>query len=413
VYVDAPRVILHVDLDAFFCAVEELRNPSLRGQPFAVAGKPDERGVVSSASYAARKFGVRNAMPTSQALRLCPKLIIVAGSHGIYGEYSRRVMTILRDYTDELQQISVDEAFLDVTPLNVDGRAIAEEIQRRIREEQCLPASIGVASNKLVAKIASGDAKPNGIKIVPPTTEAAYLAPMPVRELWGIGAVTAEHLQRIGIRTIGDLASSAPEHLRAVFGNHAASAVARAQGIDDSPVQADREIKSISEETTFVRDVASPDTLRNTLLALSDQVAARLRHNDLRARTVHLKLRWSDFSTITRQTTLAQSTQLENEIFGAVEKLWLGAWSRGQKVRLLGVGMSGFDDGAQMSLFEDQSRDKQLALSKTLDALREQYGRRVIQRARLSPYQTHRSIPPTQKAAGSTDADPPREPRNT
>jgi DNA polymerase-4 len=392
-----PRTILHLDLDAFFCAVEELRNPALKGKPFAVAGKANERGVVSSASYPARKFGVRNAMPTSQAIRLCPKLIVVPASHGVYGEYSQQVMALLRDYGDQLEQLSVDEAFMDVTGLTDDALALALEIQRRIRDEIRLPASIGVATSKLVAKMASGQAKPNGVLVIGPGKEAEFLAPMPAGELWGIGKATAARLEQLGITTIGDLQMATPGYLRRVFHNHAESVIKRANGVDDSPVQSDREIRSISEERTFSRDVSDPDVLRKMLLALSDEVAARLRTNDLHARTVHLKLRWHDFYTITRQTTLGQPTQLGDEIFAAVEPLWIAAWlerggvdarnagrTRGDPIRLIGVGVSGFGEGQQLGLFDDKDRDEKLALAKTLDELRKQYGKPVVHRASLT-----------------------------
>lgn len=213
----SPRTIFHLDLDAFFCAVEELRNPALKGKPFIVGGKPNERGVVSSASYPARAFGIRNAMPTSQAMRLCPKLIVVSTSHGVYGDYSRKVMALLREYGEQLQQISVDEAFMDVTGLASEPRALAVEMQTRIREQLQLPASIGVATSKLVAKMASGAAKPNGIKVISAGEEATFLAPMPAGELWGIGKATAARLEQLNIFTIGDLQRASPDYVRRIF----------------------------------------------------------------------------------------------------------------------------------------------------------------------------------------------------
>jgi DNA polymerase-4 len=392
-----PRTILHLDLDAFFCAVEELRNPALKGKPFAVAGKADERGVVSSASYPARKFGVRNAMPTSQAIRLCPKLIVVPASHGVYGQYSKQVMALLREYGEQLEQLSVDEAFMDVTGIGGDPRALALEIQGRIRDELKLPASIGVATSKLVAKMASGQAKPNGVLVIAPGEEAKFLAPMPAGELWGIGKATAARLEQLGITTIGELQTATPGYLRRVFHNHAESVIERAKGIDDSPVHPDREIKSISEERTFSRDVSDPVVLRKMLLALSDEVAARLRTNGLHAKTVHLKLRWHDFYTITRQTTLGAPTQLGDEIFAAAEPLWMTAWlergsanwrhaerTSGDPIRLIGVGVSGFSEAQQLGLFADEAREEKLALAKTLDQLQKQYGKPVVRRASLS-----------------------------
>jgi DNA polymerase-4 len=381
-----------------------LRDPSLRGKPFVVGGRPEQRGVVSSASYPARKFGIRNAMPTSQALRLCPELIVVPAAHAIYAEYSQRVMALLRDYGDAVQQISVDEAFLDLTDLidltdltTGDASLLALEIQRRIRDEIHLPASIGVATSKLVAKMASGRAKPNGILVIAPSREAEFLAPLPVGELWGIGAATAARLEQIGIVTIGDLQQAAPRLLRHVFGDHAGAVIARAQGVDESPVRPEREIKSISEERTFPRDVSDPQVLRNMLLTLSDEVAVRLRSQGLFARTVHLKLRWYDFHTVTRQTTLVAPTQLGEEIFAAAEPLWRQAWltresqlargshrGRGDPIRLIGVGVSGLSEVWQMTMFDDGRREARLALARTLDELRAQYGKPIVRRASLA-----------------------------
>jgi DNA polymerase-4 len=389
-----PRTIFHLDLDAFFCAVEELQNPKLKGKAFMVGGRANERGVVSSASYEARRFGVRNAMPTSQALRLCPHLIVVSHSRTAYGEFSGRVMALLREYGEHIQQISVDEAFIDMTGLGDDPRTLALEIQTRIREEIQLPASIGVATSKLVAKMASGKAKPNGVLVIVPGKEAEFMAPMYVGELWGIGKATATRLEQLGINTIGDLQRATPAYLKHVFPNHASEVIARAKGIDDSPVHEDREAKSISEEQTFARDTRDADLLRKVLLQMSDDIAARLRKHNLSARTVHLKLRWYDFYTVTRQVTLPSPTQLGEEIFRAVEPLWKATWlergsgnakntgrTRGDPIRLIGVGVSGFGEDGQIGLFDGDARDEKLALAKTLDDLRKQYGHKIVRRA--------------------------------
>lgn len=357
-----------------------------------VGGRPDQRGVVSSASYPARRFGVRNAMPTAQALRLCPGLIVVSGSRAHYGEYARRVMELLRAYGGALQQISIDEAFLDATGLTENPQALALEIQARIRDEIGLPASIGVATSKLVAKIASGRAKPNGVCVVAPGDEAAFLAPLPVGELWGIGPATAARLEQIGIVTIGDLQRASPSSLRAIFRDHAEAVIARAHGVDRSPVQPERVIKSISEERTFARDVSDPEILRRMLLMLSDDVAARLRAHRRFARVVHVKLRWHDFYTVTRQSALAAPTQLGEEIFAAAEPLWWQAWlergggrhrQHGDPIRLIGVGVSGLSEGWQMGLFDDPRRAARLALARTLDELRACYGKDIVRRAGL------------------------------
>ena len=377
------RTIFHLDLDAFFCAVEELHNPNLIGKAFAVAGQPDQRGVVSSPSYPARKFGVRSAMPTSQALRLCPKLIVVPHRHHVYGEYSRQVMTLLRQYGEQLQQISVDEAFMDLSGFPGDPKTLALEIQRRIKDEIKLPASLGVASSKLVAKMASGRAKPAGVLLIPVGKEAEFLAPMPVEELWGVGKATAARLNDMGITTIGQLQRALPSQMTRVFGRFAEQVIERAKGIDNSPVETERETKSISEERTFARDISDAGQLRKVLLQLSDEVAARLRKYSYSARTIHLKLRWHDFRTVTRQTTLPAPTQLGEDIFGAVEPLWRATWKPGEAVRLLGVGVSGFNEGAQLSMFDESQNEQKIALAKTLDTLREQYGSGIVSRASL------------------------------
>ncbi|BCX03342.1 MAG: DNA polymerase IV [Candidatus Roseilinea sp.] len=332
-------------------------------------------------------------MPTAQAIRLCPGLIVLPGSRARYTEYSKRVMDVLREYGGALQQISIDEAFLDATGLTRDPRALALEIQSRIRDEVGLPASIGVATSKLVAKMASGRAKPNGVLVVAPGKEADFLAPMPVGELWGIGATTAARLEQIGIVTIGDLQHASPQSLRPIFHDHAEAVIARAHGVDHAPVHAERVVKSISEERTFARDVRDPEALRRTLLALSDEVAVRLRMHNRFARTVHLKLRWHDFYTVTRQAALPAPTQLGEEIFAAVEPLWWRAWlggrgsghdrQRGAPIRLIGVGVSGLSEGWQMALFDDPRREARLALARTLDELRAQYGERIVRRASL------------------------------
>lgn len=374
---------MHVDMDAFFCAVEELLNPALHGIAFAVGGAATGRGVISSASYPARKLGIHSAMPTSQALKIAPGLIVVGHRHDTYGAYSRRVMSILREYTNTLQQISVDEAWVDVTGFETAPRALALEIQKRISVEVRLPCSIGIATSKLVSKMASGRAKPAGVLQIPAGGEAAFLAPMAVGELWGVGEATAARLKQIGIATIGDLQRASPSNLSGTFGNNAAGAVARANGIDDSPVQEDGRAKSISEENTFARDLADENQLRIELLSQCDHVAARLRKVGLHAATIHLKLRWTDFTTITRQAKLAQPSQLGDELFDAVEKLWRQNWRSGQRVRLIGVGVTGLSDGEQLELLHAASRSSKRALAGVLDELRSQYGDAIVDRASL------------------------------
>lgn len=383
------RKILHLDLDAFFCAVEEQHDPSLRGKPFAVGGRPDERGVVASCSYPARVFGVRSAMPMSQAVRLCPDLLIVSHRRGAYSDMSRRVMAILHDTTPFVEQLSIDEAFLDVTLLPDPAEDIARRLQARINSELDLPCSIGVASNKLVAKIANnvgkaekrGPTPPNAIKVVPPGQEAAFLAPLSATELWGVGPRTAERLADLGIRTIGDLARWPEADLERRYGKQGRDLSRRARGLDDRPVETEQATRSVSAEVTFTKDIGQEESLRETLRRLSEDVGRRLRKSGLRGRTVHLKLRWPDFTTLTRQVTLPHPTDQDKVITLAATALFEKNWHQAAPVRLLGVGVSGFDEEPYQLGLWDQPDEEDRRLQDTLDALRDRFGSRAIRRA--------------------------------
>lgn len=381
----SPRTILHLDLDAFFCSVEELLDPSLAGVAFAVGGRAGERGVISTASYAARKFGVRSAMPTAQALRLCPHLKLLPARHKVYGEYSRRVMELLADVTPVIERVSIDEAFLDVTGDPRPGGEIAARLKARIRETTGLPASFGVATNKLVAKIATNVGKPDGLVVVPPGAEAAFLAPLPLAALWGVGPKMRANLELLGMKTIGDLAAWPEADLVRRFGEWGRALARHAKGIDDRPVTGEYEAKQISSETTFARDVTDGDVLRHKFLELSEEVAAGLRRDGLVARTVKIKVRWPPFETLTRQTTLAQSTDLDNDIFEAAWALFNKVWTPGRHVRLIGVGVSNLSEAArQLSLFDEAEKAKEAKLARVLDALREKYGWDAVKRASLA-----------------------------
>jgi len=294
-------IILHLDLDAFFCAVEETRSPELRGKAFAVGGKPDERGVVASCSYAARQYGIRSAMPMARALRLCPGLLIVPGRHRLYSEVSKEVMKRLRAVTPSIEQISIDEAFLDISDVGETPERLSRRLQAEIRDEQGLPSSIGIASNKLVAKIATevgkkagkGSGPPFGLTIVPAGEEAAFLAPLPADMLWGVGPKTSARLTELGINTIGDIAKWSEADLVRLFGENGRDLAQHARGQDHRGITTEREVKSISQETTFNRDVRNETELRQTLNDLATQVATRLQKNNLRGITVKLKLRSS------------------------------------------------------------------------------------------------------------------------
>ena len=383
-----PRAILHIDLDAFFCAVEELRDPSLRGKPFAVGGRPDTRGVVASCSYPARKCGIRSAMPMAQALRLCPGLVIVSGHHHRYSEVSQQVMERLHQHTPLVEQVSIDEAFLDVSGITETGEILARRIQAQIRDELGLPASVGVASNKLVAKIATevgkkaarGAGPPFAITVIPPGEEAAFLAPLPADMLWGVGPKTAVRLAGLGIYTIGDIARWSEEDLVRRFGETGRELSRHARGIDDNPIVTEHEVKSISQEVTFAHDISDDAILKSTLRDLSAQVGERLRRSNLAGMTVRIKVRWPDFTTLTRQATLLQPTDNDEEIASTAQTLLAKVRPAHKAVRLVGVGVSGLGPPVrQLSLWDDDA-DKARRLQSVLDELRQRYGEKVIRR---------------------------------
>lgn len=384
-----PRLILHLDLDAFFCAVEETRNANLRGRAFAVGGRPDERGVVASCSYAARQSGVRSAMPTARALRLCPGLLIMPGNHRLYGEISGQVMARLRALTPEIEQISIDEAFLDISALNQPPDEVARGLQESIRAELGLPSSIGVASNKLVAKIATevgkktakGNRPPFALTVVPPGEEAAFLAPLPADMLWGVGPKTFARLSQLGIKTIGDIAGWPEAELARLFGENGRELAQHARGLDDRPIVTERETKSISQETTFARDVREDAVLEKTLRDLSAEVGRNLQKSNLAGATIKLKIRWPDFTTLTRQETLAGQTDQENEISKTAIALMHSVRKPGQPVRLIGVGVSNLGPPIrQLSLWDLQPEqvEREQRMQQAVDELRRRYGDQVI-----------------------------------
>jgi len=389
-----PRTILHLDLDAFFCAVEETRNPELRGKAFAVGGRPDERGVVASCSYAARAYGVRSAMPMSRAVRLVPNLIIVPGHHRVYSEVSKQVMERLRLVTPVLEQISIDEAFLDITGLgNGNAERLAYEIQNGIRDDLGLPCSIGIASNKLVAKIATEvgkkgarnrpgeiNAPPFALTIVPAGQEAAFLAPLPANMLWGVGPKTEARLAELGIHTIGDIARRPVPDLVRRFGENGRDLAEHAAGRDDRPIVTEHETKSISQETTFTRDVSDDELLEKTLRELATEVGSSLRKSDLAGKTVKLKLRWSDFTTITRQTTLSGPTDNDEEIIRTALLLLKSVRRSRQPVRLIGVGVSGLGAPVRQLSLWDAGTEKSRKLQEVLDELQGKFGKNAIHR---------------------------------
>jgi DNA polymerase-4 len=384
------RRILHIDLDAFYCAVEERRDPNLNGKPFAVGGSPDQRGVVASCSYVARNYGVRSAMPMAQAVRICPELIIVRGHYREYSEASDQVMRFLKTITDQVEQISIDEAFLDITKITEPSQLIAERLQAQIRSELGLPCSIGIATNKLVAKMATNygkssaknpDRSPNAIHIVLPGMEIEFLNPLPVEALWGVGPRTAEKLTEMGITTVGDILKIPESEMTNQFGKWGYLIQRRAKGIDERPISLKHDAKSVSNERTFAKDLRDEVALLENIQSLSDRVSKRLVKKHLQGTTIKIKLRWSDFTTITRQSTLNQPTNDHQLIFEIAKGLFHKEWRSGQPVRLIGVGVSGLTP-EQLNLWNYQTRkfetkiDQQL--STAITDLREKFGDQVL-----------------------------------
>jgi DNA polymerase-4 len=383
--------IIHVDLDAFFAAVEQRDRPELRGKPVIVGGDPRSRGVVSTCSYEARKFGVHSAMPLRTALQLCPSGIFLPVDGAKYQRVSREVMAVLRRFTPVVEQVSIDEAFLDVAgseALFGPAPEIARRIKREVVDATQLTVSVGVATTKLVAKVGSDLRKPDGLVVVEPGQEAAFLAPLEIRRLWGIGPKTADRLYGLGVRTIGELAALPVETLGRVLGEHGATLHDRARGIDPDPVIGGGEAaKSVSHETTFALDVTDPAEIERTLLALTEGVSARLRAAGIRAGTVAVKIRDSQFRTITRQKTLPEPSDLTDTIWRAALELTRPE-VRGKKIRLLGVAATQLKAPEQISMFGVVDERQRRVVAAT-DAVRRRFGDRAVTRASL----LHRGLP--------------------
>jgi DNA polymerase-4 len=385
-----PRTILHLDLDAFFCAVEELHDPTLRGKAFAVGGRPEERGVVASCSYAARRFGVRSAMPMSRALRICPGLLVISHHHSNYGEMSEKVMQRLNDLSPLVEQISIDEAFVDISDLSEAPETIARRLQKRVNDELSLPCSVGVAANKLVAKIATEvgkktakkDKPPNAVTVVLPGQEAAFLEPLSANMLWGVGPKTAAKLAGYGIKTIGDIALRPAVDLVRWFGENGRDLARRACGVDDSPITTGHEAKSISQETTFAHDERDDKLLAATLRELSEEVGRRLRHGGIAGTTIRIKLRWPDFTTLTRQVTMSQPTDQDEEIYRLALDLLGKVRAKGKAVRLIGVGVSGLSPPLRQLGMWDADSEKSRRLQEALDTVRAKFGEKAIRRGK-------------------------------
>jgi DNA polymerase-4 len=380
-------MILHIDMDAFYASVEERDRPGLRGKPMVVGGNAQKRGVVAAANYAARYFGIHSAMPTAQAKRLCPPLIVIPPRHAYYAQISQHIRDIFHRYTPLVEPLSLDEAFLDVThsqQLFGEAARIGWRIKREIRQELTLTASVGVAHNKFLAKVASDVSKPDGFLVVDPANVQSFLDPLPVTKLWGVGKVGNRQLEELGIRTIGELRAQPRTLLDDLFGSWGEQLWELAHGIDDRPVVPDHRAKSLSHETTFAEDITDVEVLRGWLLDLTRQVAARLRTNHLRGRTVHLKIRFSNFRTITRSHTFAKSTDVTQELWNAGSAmLTMNLPFPPLGVRLLGFSVSGFDnaESRQADLFCEPENEKNVRLDTVSDWIQKRFGPTALSRA--------------------------------
>jgi len=379
-------MILHVDMDAFYASVEERDQPSLVGKPVIVGGTPEGRGVVAAANYVAREFGVHSAMPAATAKRLCPHAVFLRSRMAYYAEISEQIRAVFERYTPLVEPLSLDEAFLDVTgseSLFGSAVSIGQRIKQDVRDHLELVASVGVAPNKFLAKIASDLHKPDGFVIVEPGQEQQFLDSLPIGRIWGVGRVTGRVFEKLGIHTIGRLRQVPIELLRHHFGNSAEHLWNLARGIDERRVVPQREAKSVSHETTFAKDIEETEVLRAWLLELSEQVGCRMRRLGLKGRTVHLKVRFDDFNTVTRAQTLPEATNVTEEIWRTVDQMLAERMpTRRLRVRLLGVGMSGLitRELTQLSLFPEAGRERESRLDKVADRIKERFGPMSLQR---------------------------------
>ncbi len=383
------RAILHIDMDAFYASVEEREQPGLVGRPVIVGGSPRGRGVVSAANYAARRFGVHSAMPMARAIRLCPEAVCLPVRMQLYAAVSQQIREIFFRYTPLVEPLSLDEAFLDVTEserLFGSAADIARTVKQAIADELSLVASVGIAPNKFIAKIASDLDKPDGFVEVKPDEVQAFLDPLPVSRVWGVGKSSGQELARLGITTIRQLRQQSESVLRDRFGKFGSHLWRLANGIDDRPVVSDAEAKSISNETTFDTDISQRDTLRAWLMELTEQVCWRLRQHELYGRTVQIKIRFPDFTTITRSHTLAEATQQTSQVWRAVMELFDRAMRKEiRSVRLVGVGVSGLSDQAERSqvqtdMFAQPQDTRQTQLDEVADAIKSRFGSNGIRR---------------------------------
>jgi len=381
------RTIFHVDMDAFFVSVEELFDPSLKGKPVVVGGQRDERGVVSAASYAARKFGVHSAMPLRTAAKLCPQAIFVNGHPDRYRECSEKVHRVLSTFSPQVEMASIDEAYLDMTGterLHGPPLKAAHTLHLRMKADTGLNCSIGMGTSRLIAKVSSAQAKPNGVLYIVPGEEAKFLAPLDVREIPGVGKVMESHLHALGIKKVGDLARLEESELAERFGKWGLALAGKARGEDaggwfDTEVGADVGAKSISHEHTYNEDTADVSQLESTLMRLSEMVARRLRESKYYARTIQLKLRYKDFTTFTRAHTLPSPTQLDTEVFEQIRTLFRKNCRKGAQIRLLGVQASSFTSQPdQINLLEGDRQQRWKDAMAAADRLRDKFGESTV-----------------------------------
>ena len=384
------RQIVHVDMDAFYASVEQLDNPDLVGKAVIVGGDPKRRGVVSAASYEVRKFGVHSAMPMSRAVRLCPDAIVLPVRMKRYVEFSKQIHAIFQEFTPQVEPISLDEAFLDVTGslrLFGCGQEIGREIKKQIKEQLGLVASVGIAANKFLAKLASDLDKPDGFVVITEQDKQQVLDPLGVWRIWGVGPVTQKALKSAGIDTIKQLREAPTEILQGIFGDQTAHVLRLAHGDDDREVESVRDAKSISSEQTFATDITDRDILLDVLLSQVEDVAQRLRLNDLEAKTITLKLRYDDFRTITRSNTFDHPTNVTKTLWRRAREVFL-KWHKKSPgaLRLLGFGASGLQKtgAGQRQLFPEPEDEKQKRLDKAFDQIRGKFGRDVLRRGKYS-----------------------------
>ncbi len=370
-------------MDAFYASVEERDHPEYRGTPLMIGAAPNQRGIISTCNYVARKFGVHSAMPSRTAGKLCPGGIFIPPDMAKYSQESRQIMKVLQSFTPDVEQVSIDEAFLDVTHVEQlwgNPVQLAKRIKHQIQQERGLTASIGIAPNKFLAKLASDLEKPDGLTLITEENKLEVLAPLPVEKIWGVGKVTRKFLTDHGFHTMGDIQKADLRDLKSILGNHAEHIYLLARGEDERDVEIESEAKSISSEHTFDIDTNNSSLLLRTLMSQAEEIARQLRHERLAARTVILKLRYSDFTTLTRRKTLPQATQDEIHIYDQAVTLFTAEKTGQSRIRLIGIGTTNFVNAHFQPDFFDTLSEKRMRLASAVDVIRARLGSNAIQR---------------------------------